>query len=119
MAFDKGRPSDVRAHELHDRIEPLAVADLQEASPFLRESDQFPRFGDRYGNRLLHQHMLSGLKTGFREIEMHRGGSRNADRLYFLEQRVDPGLALHPVAIADQFGTGRVGIHHSHQSRSR
>ena len=40
VAFDKDRATDVRTHDLHDRIEAFTVSNLKSASALRRQLDQ-------------------------------------------------------------------------------
>src|SRR4029079_16050593 len=65
VAFDKDRPTDVRTHALHDRIEAFAVSDLKPASALRRKLDQLARLAGSYCDGLFDEDVFAGLQTGF------------------------------------------------------
>ncbi len=77
VAFDKHRPSDVRAHHLHDRVEALTMPDLQPAPPMCSQLDQLACFGGGHCDGLLHQDVFTGLQTGLGDMVV--GGRRHGD----------------------------------------
>ena len=70
VAFDKDRATDVRAHDLHDRIEALTVSDLKPASALRCKLDQLARLAGSHSNGLFHENMFAGLQTGFCDLVM-------------------------------------------------
>jgi hypothetical protein len=106
----------MRPHHLHDRIEPLAVSDLQPAVFVLRQPDEFPGFWHRDSDGLLHQYMLPRQQTRCRDGVM--GGSRYGDaddideRQEFVEGFADAGS----VSVRNGMGPFDGMVVHSHEA---
>ena len=118
MTFHKGRPINVGTHALHDRIEPLAVADLQETTALRGEGDQLPGFGRCRGNRLFYQHMFAGFQTGFRRRKVGGGRGDHADDFHVPQQVVEIRPCLHRMAVGNELGAGCIRVKDSHQNRT-
>ena len=76
MAFDESRLGGDGFEIFKNGIEPLDVADLQNAIVLPGQLDEFGGLGGVVGHRFFHQHMLALLQQRFGQIKM-RGRGRD------------------------------------------
>jgi hypothetical protein len=78
IALNEPRTVDERHRGAHGAIETLHVTDLQHHTGRLRERNQFVRFRQGYGERLLDEDVLAGTQCARRDREVR--GRRHHDR---------------------------------------
>lgn len=119
VAFNKDRLPDMGPHDLHDRIEPLTVADLETAPLLPGQMDKLVGFCRGHGNRFLHQHVFARRQTGLGDMVM--GGCRDChtDHIHMREKLFDTAEDSNSVAIGDELGSFDRLIGHPDQLGTR
>src|SRR5580693_53640 len=111
-------------HRRDRGIEPLEVADLQDAPGARGRREQIIRFGQRGGHGLFHQHVYAEFQQTAAHARMLDGGHGHACGVHAPGERFDilenfggkfggnlPGARRARIHDADQFSIGKFAIH--------
>ena len=115
VRLDEQRVGEQRLHGQHRRVEPLQVADLEDAAALAGKRNEVVRLGQGGGDGLFHEHVQVGEQAGAGHLVVQHRGHDHAHRVHQGQQLPVIGERPGATFVRHLRRPLRVGISHAHQ----